>query len=52
MVLRSDLVAPGSVMNRARAGASARFGALRLAPFRRFWLGSAASVGGFQLLIM
>ena len=39
-------------MNRARAGASARFGALRLAPFRRYWLGSAASVGGFQLLIM
>ena len=30
----------------------ARFGALRLAPFRRYWLGSAASVGAFQLLIM
>ena len=26
--------------------------ALRLAPFRRYWLGSAASVGSFQLLIM
>ena len=25
---------------------------MRLAPFRRFWLGSAASVGAFQLLIM
>ena len=34
------------------ASASARFGALRQAPFRRYWLGSAASVGGFQLLIM
>ena len=32
--------------------AGARFGALRLAPFRRYWLGSAASVGAFQLLIM
>ena len=39
-------------MNRLSAGESARFGALRLAPFRRFWLGSAASVGAFQLLIM
>ena len=39
-------------MNRPYAGASTRFGALRLAPFRRYWLGSAASVGGFQLLIM
>ena len=34
------------------AGASTRFGALRFAPYRRYWLGSAASVGGFQLLIM
>ena len=34
------------------AGASARFGALRHAPYRRYWLGSAASVGAFQLLIM
>ena len=34
------------------AGSSARFGALRVAPFRRYWLGSAASVGAFQLLIM
>ena len=32
--------------------AGARFGALRVAPFRRYWLGSAASVGAFQLLIM
>ena len=32
--------------------AGARFGALRLAPFRRYWLGSATSVGAFQLLIM
>ena len=32
--------------------AGARFGALRLAPFRRYWFGSAASVGAFQLLIM
>ena len=39
-------------MNRLSAGGDARFGALRLAPFRRYWLGSAASVGGFQLLIM
>ena len=39
-------------MNRSPAGASTRFGALRHAPYRRFWLGSAASVGGFQLLIM
>ena len=34
------------------AGSSTRFGALRVAPFRRYWLGSAASVGAFQLLIM
>ena len=34
------------------ASSSARFGALRVAPFRRYWLGSAASVGAFQLLIM
>ena len=39
-------------MTRPPAGDSSRFGALRLAPFRRFWLGSAASVGAFQLLIM
>ena len=39
-------------MNRLSVGASARFGALRHAPYRRYWLGSAASVGGFQLLIM
>ena len=39
-------------MTRPSAGESSRFGALRLAPFRRFWLGSAASVGAFQLLIM
>ena len=39
-------------MNRLSASWDARFGALRLAPFRRYWLGSAASVGGFQLLIM
>ena len=39
-------------MKRPTANAGARFGALRQAPFRRYWLGSAASVGGFQLLIM
>ena len=39
-------------MRRLPAGSSARFGALRVAPFRRYWLGSAASVGAFQLLIM
>ena len=39
-------------MSPPSANASARFGALRQAPFRRYWLGSAASVGGFQLLIM
>ena len=39
-------------MTRPPAGASTRFGALRIARYRRFWLGSAASVGGFQLLIM
>ena len=39
-------------MNRLPAGASTRFGALHHAPYRRYLLGSAASVGGFQLLIM
>ena len=39
-------------MRRLPAGSSGRFGALRVAPFRRYWLGSAASVGAFQLLIM
>ena len=39
-------------MSRLPAGASTRFGALHHAPYRRYWLGSAASVGGFQLLIM
>ena len=39
-------------MRRFSIDADARFGALRLAPFRRYWLGSAASVGSFQLLIM
>ena len=39
-------------MNRLPAGGSTRFGALRIAPYRRYWVGSAASVGGFQLLIM
>ena len=34
------------------AGFSARFAALRGPRFRRYWLGSAASVGAFQLLIM
>ena len=34
------------------AGFGARFAALRLPPFRRYWFGSAASVGAFQLLIM
>ena len=35
-----------------RAGFSTRFAALRGPQFRRYWLGSAASVGAFQLLIM
>ena len=39
-------------MKRPSANVGARFGALRQAPFRRYWVGSAASVGGFQLLIM
>ena len=39
-------------MSRPSAGAGTRFGALRIARYRRYWLGSAASVGGFQLLIM
>ena len=39
-------------MRRSASEPGARFGALRLAPFRRYWLGSAASVGAFQLLIM
>ena len=39
-------------MKKLSMDAGARFGALRLAPFRRYWFGSAASVGAFQLLIM
>ena len=39
-------------MKRWTAEPGTRFGALRLAPFRRYWFGSAASVGAFQLLIM
>ena len=39
-------------MRRFPIDVGTRFGALREAPFRRYWLGSAASVGGFQLLIM
>ena len=41
-------------MSRGRLGAGfgVRFAALRGARFRRYWLGSAASVGAFQLLIM
>ena len=39
-------------MNPFATGAGARFAALRHAPYRRYWLGSAASVGAFQLLIM
>ena len=39
-------------MSRSSAGGGTRFGALRNQRYRRFWLGSAASVGGFQLLIM
>ena len=42
----------GLRVNRLPAGAGARFGALHVAPYRRFLLGSLASVGGFQLLIM
>ena len=37
---------------RIGAGFGARFAALRGPRFRRYWLGSAASVGAFQLLIM
>ena len=41
-------------MKRRRLGAGfgTRFAALRGPRFRRYWLGSAASVGAFQLLIM
>ena len=41
-------------MSRGRLGAGlgVRFAALRGVRFRRYWLGSAASVGAFQLLIM
>ena len=41
-------------MRRSRIGAGlvTRFAALRGPRFRRYWLGSAASVGAFQLLIM
>ena len=41
-------------MKRGRIGAgfATRFAALRGPRFRRYWLGSAASVGAFQLLIM
>ena len=39
-------------MKRSSTLAGPRFGALRLAPYRRYWFGSAASVGAFQLLIM
>ena len=41
-------------MSRGRLGAGlgVRFAALRGPRFRRYWLGSAASVGAFQLLIM
>ena len=37
---------------RLGAGSGARFAALRGPRFRRYWFGSAASVGAFQLLIM
>ena len=39
-------------MKRRAADSGARFGALRLPAYRRYLLGSAASVGAFQLLIM
>ena len=39
-------------MRRLPTDTGGRFAALGLAPFRRYWLGSAASVGAFQLLIM
>ena len=39
-------------MSRWTVDSGARFGALRVAAYRRYWLGSAASVGAFQLLIM
>jgi len=38
--------------SRIGAGLVTRFAALRGPRFRRYWLGSAASVGAFQLLIM
>ena len=37
---------------RIGAGFGTRFAALRVPPFRRYWFGSVASVGAFQLLIM
>ena len=39
-------------MRRLAADSGARFGALRLPSYRRYLMGSAASVGAFQLLIM
>ena len=39
-------------MKRWAADSGGRFGALRLPAYRRYLLGSAASVGAFQLLIM
>ena len=42
----------GRRRGRLGAGSGARFTALRRPRFRRYWFGSAASVGAFQLLIM
>ncbi len=39
-------------MRRLGAGLEVRFAAMRLPEFRRYWFGSAASVGAFQLLLM
>ena len=39
-------------MRRLSIDVGVRFGALRIASFRRYWLGATASVGAYQLLIM
>ena len=39
-------------MRRLSIDLGVRFGALRIASFRRYWLGATASVGAYQLLIM
>lgn len=53
---RSSDTAPAAVTEAERrepeVQSGSRFGALASAPYRRFWLGSLASVGATQLLIM